>query len=77
MAAAVISFIGILLLNRVPPLQPRERAMLSNYEELRISLAHDDLATAQRISAKMVREFSDWSVKNEWVDQTLNILEAA
>jgi hypothetical protein len=49
MAAAVISFVSILLLNRVPPLQPRERAMLTNHEELRISLAHDDLATAQRI----------------------------
>ena len=67
MAAVVISLVSILLLNRVPPLQSRERAMLTNYEQLRISLAHDDLATAHRISAKMVREFSDWSVKNEWV----------
>src|SRR6516164_9755554 len=72
MAAAVISFIGILLLNRVPPLQPRERAMLMNYEELRISLAHDDLATAQRISAKMMREFSDWSAVSSAVQLISN-----
>ena len=69
MAAAVISFVSILLLNRVPPLQSRERAMLTNYEQLRISLAHDDLATAHRISAKMMREFSDWSaVSNNFVN---------
>jgi hypothetical protein len=34
--------------------------MLTNYEEVRVSLAHDDLATAKWISAKMMREFSDW-----------------
>ena len=34
--------------------------MLMNYEEVRISLAHDDLATAQRMSAQMAREFGDW-----------------
>ena len=60
MAVASISFVSVLLLNRVPPLQPRERAMLTNYEEVRVSLAHDDLATAKWISAKMMREFSDW-----------------
>lgn len=35
--------------------------MLTNYEEVRISLAHDDLATAQRISGKMLEEFRDWA----------------
>jgi hypothetical protein len=34
--------------------------MLMNYEEMRISLAHDDLTTAERIAAKMAREFCDW-----------------
>ena len=57
MAAAVISFVSILLLNRVPPLQPRERAMLTNYEEIRVSLAHDDLNRAERLAAKMSQEF--------------------
>jgi hypothetical protein len=72
MAAAVTSFVSILLLNGVPPLQPRERAMLANYEELRISLAHDDLATAQRISAKMMREFNDWSAVSSSVQLISN-----
>jgi hypothetical protein len=72
MAAAVVSFVSILLLNRVPPLQPRERAMLTNYEELRISLAHDDLASAQRISAKMMQEFSDWSAVSSAVQLISN-----
>jgi hypothetical protein len=31
-----------------------------NYEEMRISLAHDDLTSAERIAAKMAREFGDW-----------------
>ena len=60
MAAAAISFVSILLLNNVPSLQPRERAMLINNEEMRISLAHDDLTTAEQIAAKMAREFGDW-----------------
>ena len=34
--------------------------MLMNYEEMRISLAHDDLTTAERIAAKMPQEFGDW-----------------
>ena len=71
-AVAVISFVSILLLNRVPPLQLRERAMLTNHEELRISLAHDDLGTAQRISAKMMREFSDWSAVSSAVQLISN-----
>ena len=60
MAAASISFVIILLLNGAPPLQPRERVMLTNYEEVRVSLAHDDLTTAERLAAKMAREFGDW-----------------
>jgi hypothetical protein len=36
-AAAFISFVIILLLNGAPPLQPRERVMLTNYEEVRVS----------------------------------------
>ena len=59
-AAAFISFVVILLLNGAPPLQPRERVMLTNYEEVRVSLAHDDLTTAERLAAKMAREFGDW-----------------
>jgi hypothetical protein len=59
-AAAFISFVFILLLNGAPPLQPRERIMLKNYEEVRISLAHDDLTTAERLAEKMAREFGDW-----------------
>jgi hypothetical protein len=35
--------------------------MLMNYEEVRISLAHDDLSSAQRISVKMTHEFGDWA----------------
>ena len=31
-----------------------------NYEEMRISLGHDVLTTAERIAAKMPREFGDW-----------------
>ena len=31
--------------------------MLKNYEEVRVSLAHDDLATAERLAANMAREF--------------------
>jgi hypothetical protein len=38
-AAASISFVSVLLLNGAPPLQPRERAMLANYEQVRVSLA--------------------------------------
>jgi hypothetical protein len=34
--------------------------MLKNYEEVRVSLAHDDLTNAQRLAAKMAREFGDW-----------------
>jgi hypothetical protein len=34
--------------------------MVMNYEEVRISLAHDDLTTAERLAAKMTREFGDW-----------------
>ena len=60
-AAASISFVIILLLNGAPPLQPRERVMLTNYEEVRVSLAHDDLPTAERLAAKMAREFSNWT----------------
>ena len=48
------------LLNGAPPLQPRERIMLTNYEQVRISLAHDDLTTAEGLAAKMAREFGDW-----------------
>ena len=59
-AAASVSFVIILLLNGAPPLQPRERVMLTNYEEVRVSLAHDDLTTAERLAAKMAREFGDW-----------------
>ena len=59
-AAAFISFVIILLLNGAPPLQPRERTMLKNYEELRVSLVQDDLTTAERLAAKMAREFGDW-----------------
>ena len=59
-AAAFISFLVILLLNGAPPLQPRERIMLKNYEEVRVSLANDDLTTAERLAAKMAREFGDW-----------------
>ena len=59
-AAAFISFVVILLLNGAPPLQPRERVMLTDYEEVRVSLAHDDLTTAERLAAKMAREFGDW-----------------
>jgi hypothetical protein len=59
-AAAFISFVFILLLNGAPPLQPRERIMLKNYEEVRIPLAHDDLTTAERLAEKMAREFGDW-----------------
>jgi hypothetical protein len=59
-AAALISFVVILLLNGPPPLQPRERVMLTNYEEVRVSLAHDDLNTAERLAARMAREFGDW-----------------
>jgi hypothetical protein len=59
-AAAFISFAVTLLLNGAPPLQPRERLMLTNYEEVRISLAHDDLTTAEHLAAKMAREFGDW-----------------
>jgi hypothetical protein len=59
-AAASISFVSVLLLNGAPPLQPRERAMLTNYEQVRVSLAHDDLTTAEGLAAKMVREFLDW-----------------
>ena len=59
-AAAVISFVIILLLNGAPPLQPRERTMLKNYEELRVSLVQDDLTTAERLAAKMALEFGDW-----------------
>jgi hypothetical protein len=59
-AAACISFVSILLWNRAPPLQPRERALLMNYEEVRVSLVRDDLATADRIAAQMTREFGDW-----------------
>ena len=59
-AAAFISFVIILLLNGAPPLQPREKVMLTNYEEVRVSLSHDDLPTAERLAAKMAREFGDW-----------------
>jgi hypothetical protein len=59
-AAASISFVSILLWNGVPPLQPRERALLISYEELRVSLVRDDLATAERVAAQMTREFGDW-----------------
>ena len=34
--------------------------MLISYEEMRISLAHDDLTKLERIAAKMAREFGDW-----------------
>ena len=61
MAAVIISFATILLLNRAPSLQPPQRAMLMNYEEMRIALARDDLTTAERIAAKMAREFGDWA----------------
>jgi hypothetical protein len=47
-------------MNRVPPLQPREKAMLMKYEEVRIALAHDDLTAAEMVTAKMAREFGDW-----------------
>lgn len=60
MAAAAISFVSIILFNRVPSLQPREKAMLTNHEEVRIALVHDDLATADLLGAKMTREFGDW-----------------
>jgi hypothetical protein len=59
-AAAFISFAVILLLNGAPPLQSRERKMLKNYEEVRVSLAHDDLTTAERLAANMAREFGNW-----------------
>jgi hypothetical protein len=59
-AAASISFVSVLLLNGAPPLQPRERLMLTNYEQVRVSLAHDDLTTAEQLAAKMAREFGDW-----------------
>jgi hypothetical protein len=59
-AAAFISFVVILLMNGAPPLQPRERIMLKNYEEVRVSLAHDDLITAERLAAKMAGEFGNW-----------------
>ena len=59
-AAAVIAFVSVFLW-RVPSLQPREKAMLANYEEVRISLAHDDLTSARRMSAKMLEQFRDWA----------------
>jgi len=34
--------------------------MLTNDEEVRVSLVHDDLTTAERLAAKMAREFGDW-----------------
>src|SRR5262245_59083625 len=34
--------------------------MLANYEELRISLAHDDLTIAEQLAAKMSQQFGDW-----------------
>jgi hypothetical protein len=58
-AVASISFVSVLLLNGVLPLQPREKLMLTNYEEVRVSLARDDLTTAEQLAAKMARE-SDW-----------------
>jgi hypothetical protein len=58
--AASISFVSVLLLNGAPPLQPRERAMLTNYEQVRVSLTHDDLTSAERLAANMAREFGDW-----------------
>jgi len=60
-AAVVIAFVIVFLWIRVPSLQAYEKAMLANYEEVRISLAHDDLASARRISAKMLEEFRDWA----------------
>jgi hypothetical protein len=51
---------SILLWNGAPPLQPRERALLMNYEEVRVSLVRGDLATAERIAAQITREFGDW-----------------
>jgi hypothetical protein len=65
--AASISFVSVLLLNGAPPLQPRERAMLANYEQVRVSLAHDDLPTAEGLAAKMVREFGDWVPVSSYV----------
>jgi hypothetical protein len=49
-------------LNGAPPspLPPRDRAMLTNYEEVRVSFTRDDLTTAERPAAKMAREFGDW-----------------
>ena len=71
-AAAFISFVVILLLNGVPPLQPRERIMLKNYEEVRVSLAHDDLTTAERLAEKMAREFGDWVPVSSSVQRIAN-----
>jgi hypothetical protein len=34
--------------------------MLTSYEEVRVSLAHDDLTRAQRLATKMSQEFGDW-----------------
>jgi hypothetical protein len=65
--AASISFVSVLLLNGVPPLQPRERAMLTNYEQVRVSLAHDDLTSAERLAANMAREFGDWVPVSSYV----------
>jgi hypothetical protein len=59
-AVASISFVSVLLLNGVLPLQPREKLMLTNYEEVRVSLARDDLTTAEQLAAQMTREFGDW-----------------
>ena len=60
-AAAIVSFAVILLLNKVPAIDARERAMLMDYETVQISLSHDDLSSAQRIAEKMAREFGDWA----------------
>jgi hypothetical protein len=46
--------------------------MLMNYEEMRISLAHDDLTTAERIAAKTAREFDDWGPVSSSVQRIAN-----
>jgi hypothetical protein len=40
---------------------------MANYEQVRVSLAHDDLTSAEQLAAKMAREFGDWIPLHSYV----------
>jgi hypothetical protein len=59
-AAAFISFVVILLLNGAPPLQPRERVMLTDYEEVHVSWRTMTSILPSDSPQRWLENFGDW-----------------